>query len=185
MRLKVLGVIGLVFLIINQMMLLKGDAFIQEQAPIDFAHWFLLIGAVLTISFSYIFPKSIFNTVATVLTILGIVAHIGMSTIDFILWSFGDDHLGMNNLVLQLRDKPSIWLPFMTIGPSLLFIGLATHAWKFIRTNPISALLTISGSVMIGLSSFMWNDRNLIILAYLIFSVGLVLLINRKALKLN
>tara|TARA_R110000737_G_scaffold303139_1_gene310303 strand:+ start:159 stop:728 length:570 start_codon:yes stop_codon:yes gene_type:complete len=182
MKLKILGIIGLVFLIINQIMLTKGDEFLQAQ-QIDFAHWFLLFGALFTISFSYIFPKSIFNTIATVLTILGIIAHIGMATIDFVIWSFGDDHAGMTDLILQLRSKPLIWLPFMSIGPSLLFIGLATHAWKFIKTHPLSSILTIGGSIMMGLSAFLWGDNLLVVLAYIIFSAGLVLLIYRKEKK--
>lgn len=180
MKLKILGIIGLILLIINQIMLSKGDGFVQTQEPIDFAHWVLLIGALLTISFSYVFPRSIFNTIATALTLLGIIAHIGMATIDFILWSYGDDYAGMNNLIIQLRNKPSIWIPFMTIGPSLLFIGLATHAWKFIRTHPIGGIVTIGGSVMIGLAAFLWDDRLLVVLSYIIFSTGLVLLVFRK-----
>jgi len=183
MKLKILGVIGLAFLIVNQIMLTKGDEFLQAQ-QIDFAHWFLLFGALLTISFSYIFPKNIFNTVATVLTILGIIAHIGMATIDFVIWSYGDDYVGMTDLIIQLRSKPSIWIPFMTIGPSFLFIGLATHAWKFVRTHPISSILTIGGSLMIGLAAFLWGNKFLVVLAYIIFSMGLVLLIYRKD-KLN
>ena len=182
MKLKIIGTVGLIFLIINQIMLTKGDVFLQTQ-QIDFAHWFLLFGALFTISFSYVFPKSIFNTIASALTILGIVAHIGMATIDFAIWSYGNDYGGMTEFTLQLKNKPSIWLPFMSIGPSLLFIGLATHAWKFIRTHPISSILTIGGSVMMGLSAFLWQDNYLVVLAYIIFSTGLILLINRKEKK--
>lgn len=160
-------------------MITKGDEFVQNQ-QIDFAHWFLLFGALFTISFSYIFPKSIFNTIATVLTTVGIIAHIGMATIDFAIWSFGNDYTGMTEFILQLKSKPSIWLPFMTVGPSFLFIGLSIHAWKYIRTHPIGSILTIGGSIMIGLSAFLFSNKLLIVLAYTIFSIGLVLLIYRK-----
>ena len=179
MKLKLLGIIGLILLILNQMMISKGEEFIQSQ-PIDFAHWILLIGALFTVSFSLIFPKSIFNTIATFLTILGIIAHIGMATIDFVIWSFGNNYEEMNNLIFQLKNKPSVWLPFMTVGPSLLFVGLSIQAWKFIRTNPISSIMTIIGSIMIGLSSFLANDRLFIVLAFIIFTAGLTLLAFRK-----
>ncbi len=179
MKLKLLGLTGLILLTINQAMLLKGGKFLQAQS-FDFAHWFLLFGALFTIVFSFIFPKSIFNSIATFFTILGIVAHIGMATIDFAIWSFGDDYTAMNEFIIQLRNKPSIWLPFMTIGPSFLFIGLATHAWKFIRTHPIGSILTLGGSIMIGLSAFLSGERLLVVVAHLIFTLGLSLLIYRK-----
>lgn len=60
----------------------------------------------------------------------------------------------------------------MTVGPSLPFVGLSIQAWKFIRTNPIRSIMTIIGSIMIGLSSFLANDRIFIVLAFMIFTVG-------------
>ncbi len=104
MKLKIIGTIGLVLLIINQFVITKGDEFVQNQ-QIDFAHLFLLFGVLITISFSYIFPKSIFNTIATVLTIIGIIAHIGMATIDFAIWSYRDDYDAMTAFIIQLRNK--------------------------------------------------------------------------------
>ena len=184
MKLKILGLIGLVLLIINQIMITKGDEFVQSQ-QIDFAHWVLLFGALFTISFTYIFPKNNLNTIATVLTIIGIIAHIGMATIDFAIWSFGDDHTGMTKFIFQLKDKPSIWLPFMTVGPSFLFIGLSIHGWKFIRTHPIGSILTIGGATMIGLSAFMFPNRLFIVLSYTIFAIGLALLAYRKDKKIE
>jgi len=183
MKLKILGTIGLALLIINQFMISKGDEFVQNQ-QIDFAHWFLLFGALFTISFSYVFPKNIIITIATVLTIVGIIAHIGMATIDFAIWSYGNNYDAMTNFIVQLRNKPSIWLPFMTVGPSFLFIGLATHAWKYIRTHPIGSILTIGGSIMIGLSAFLFSNKLLIVLAYTFFSIGLLLLAYRKDKKI-
>lgn len=118
------------------------------------------------------FQKGIFNTIATILIILGIIAHIGMATIDFVIWSYGNNFGEMNNLIFQLKNKPSIWISFMTVGPSLPFVGLSIQAWKFIRTNPIRSIMTIIGSIMIGLSSFLANDRIFIVLAFMIFTVG-------------
>tara|TARA_R110001583_G_scaffold17011_3_gene69311 strand:+ start:2746 stop:2913 length:168 start_codon:yes stop_codon:yes gene_type:complete len=55
MKLKYSAIIGLAFLIINQIMLLGGNEFIQNQQPIDYAHWLLLVGALLCLSLNYIF----------------------------------------------------------------------------------------------------------------------------------
>ncbi|RKN75100.1 hypothetical protein D7Z94_25190 [Ulvibacterium marinum] len=157
-------------------MYLGGDEFIQTQRPIDFAHWLLLIGSISLVSFNYIFPKSILNSIASVLTVMGIIAHVAMSSIDFVFWSFRNDYDGLVKLIRQLENEPSIWLPFMVIGPSLLFIGLAIHAFTFIKKRPISSLLVIVGSIMIGMSSFLWRDRIYIIIAHLVFALGLTLL---------
>ena len=161
-------------------MLSMGTDFIQQQKPVDFAHWFLLIGAVSMISFSLVFPKSNFNSLATVLISLGIVAHIGMCTLDFQFWSFGDNLTGRNDLIDHLSRIPSIWLPFMVIGPALLYIGLSIHAWKFIKTNTISSLLTIIGTIIIGSAHYMSKNRIFVVLGYVILALGLVLLIYRK-----
>ena len=161
-------------------MLSQGTAFIQAQNPVDFAHWFLLIGATLMISFSLVFPKSSFNSLATVLVILGIVAHIGMCALDFQFWSFGEDIVGRDNLINHLRGIPSIWLPFMDIGPALLYIGLSIHAWKFIKTHTIRAIFTIVGTIIIGLGHYISDNRIIVVLGYVLLALGLVLLIYRK-----
>ncbi len=72
----------------------------------------------------------------------------------------------------------------MTDGPSFPFIGLATHAWKFITTHPIGSILTIGGSDMMGLSAFLFSNKLLIVLAYTFFSIGLVLVAYRKNTKI-
>lgn len=177
---KILGTIGLIFLIISQIIMANGFDFLQAQKTIDFAHWFLLIGAVLIISFSFIFPKSIFNTIATFLTIIGIVAHIGMCTIDFILWSFGDDYAQRDQLISHLINKPVIWYPFIVIGPSFLYAGLATQAWQFIRTHTIYAILTLAGSMLIGLGYVVWQNHTISLIGYILMSIGLILLANKK-----
>lgn len=60
MKLKIFATIGLVFLILNQVLLLGGNEFIQNQQPIDYAHWLLLIGALLCLSLNYVFFRHYF-----------------------------------------------------------------------------------------------------------------------------
>jgi len=152
------------------------------QKPIDFAHWFNLIGAIFLLSFNDVFPKTQLNTIASFLTGLGVIAHIGLCTIDFIMWSFGTDDLGRNALSLQINNTPSIVYPFIIIGPSLLFIGLAAHAIRFIKTNPISTLMVLIGGPFVGLSYFIWNNGILMLVSCIVFALGLALLLYRDEL---
>ncbi|MEL6918694.1 MAG: hypothetical protein AAFO99_13290, partial [Bacteroidota bacterium] len=77
MKLKIFSLAGLLFLVANQVMLLGGDEYIQSQEPIDFAHWLLLVGALLCLSINYILSDNAFSTLASILTSLGVVALIG------------------------------------------------------------------------------------------------------------
>ncbi|MEM9719037.1 MAG: hypothetical protein AAGA10_07310 [Bacteroidota bacterium] len=177
---KVLGTIGLLFLVISQVLLAQGFDFLQGQKPIDFAHWFMLSGAVLSLAFSFVFPKGIIHTIATVLTVIGVIAHVGMCTIDFVLWSFGQDMEGRDSLIFHLMDTPSIWLPFMVVGPAFLYVGLSFHAWKFIRSHTVLAIMTLLSSTLIGLGQFLFQNRLWVVVGTILFALGLVLLAFRK-----
>ncbi len=180
MKTKITATLGLTFIIISQVLFYQGFEFLQAQKPIDFAHWLLLIGACMSIAFSFIFPKSIINTVSTALTVLGIVAHIGMCTVDLALWSYGTDEASRNDLVGHLMNTPSIWIPFFTIGPSLLYIGLASQVWQFIRSHTTYALITLVGSALIGFGQFIPNNRIFAVIGMFLFALGLILLVFRK-----
>jgi protein-S-isoprenylcysteine O-methyltransferase Ste14 len=153
---------------------------LNSQKHIDLAHWFNLIGAVLLFSFNFVFPKNKLNTVASVLTSLGVIAHISLCTIDFIMWSYGNDDIGSNKLREQISNTPLILYPFVIIGPSLLFVGLATHALNFIKKNPISSLMVIIGGPFVGLSYFIWSNGILMLISCVVFASGLALLLLRK-----
>lgn len=180
MNAKIISTLGLIFIVIGQTLLYQGFDFLNAQKPIDFAHWFLLIGASMTFAVSFALPKSIINTIATVLTILGIIAHIGMSAIDFTLWSFGTDDNSRNELIGHLMSTPSIWYPFFIVGPSLLYIGLATQAWQFIKSHTAFALITIGGSFMLGFGQFMSSNRIWALIGTIVFALGLTLLLFRE-----
>lgn len=178
---KTLCVIGLIFFVTSYAFFSQGS--LSNQEHIDFAHWFNLIGAVLLLSFNNVFPKNKLNSVASVLTAIGVIAHIGLCTIDFIMWSFGNDDIGRNELSEQISNTPLILYPFVIIGPSLLFVGLAAHALNFIRTNPISSLMVIIGGPFVGLSYFIWNNGILMLISCVVFASGLALLLYRKEVK--
>jgi hypothetical protein len=172
--------IGLFLFVLSYIMFSQGAKLSYFQEPIDFAHWFNLIGAVLLFSFNNVFPKNNLNSVASVVTTLGIIAHIGLCTIDFIMWSFGNDDAAKAQLSEHISNTPSILYPFIIVGPSLLFIGLALHASNFIRTNTISSLMVILGAPAVGFSFFILKNGPLMVLSCLMFSLGLALLLYRR-----
>ena len=57
---KIRFLVGLFFLLVGQILLAKGNDFIYNQEPIDFAHWFLLVGVTLLIPQTVSFPKKIY-----------------------------------------------------------------------------------------------------------------------------
>jgi len=178
MKTKHLCTLGLLFFVTSYLLFSK--VLPDFQNPIDFAHWFNLIGACLLLSFNHVFPKNRLNPVASVITALGVVAHVGLCTIDFIMWSYGDNEAAKAALSEHLSNTPSILFPFVIVGPSLLFVGLAVHAANFIKTYTVSALMVIVGAPLVGVSFFVLKNGILMLLSCLIFSFGLILLLHRK-----
>lgn len=178
MKTKHLCLIGLLLFLLSYFLFSK--ILPNFQKPIDFAHWSNLIGACFLLSFNDVFPKNKLNSVASVVTILGVIAHIGLCTIDFIMGSFGDNDLARSQLSNQISNTPSIFYPFVVVGPSLLFIGLSLHALNFIRTNTISALMVIVVAPAIGFSFFVLKNGVYMLLSCVVFVLGLGLLLYRK-----
>jgi hypothetical protein len=178
MRTKTICIIGLAFFVMSY--ILFSQISLNTQKPIDFAHWFNLIGAVLLISFNFVFPKSTLNSIASIITTIGVIAHISLCTIDFIFWSFGNNEIKSEELRIQLTNTPSILYPFVIIGPSMLFIGLSLHAANFIKVEPIKVIMVIIGSIIIGFSFFALKNGIFMLLGCLLFALGLVLLVYRK-----
>lgn len=175
MKAKNICVIGLVLFVASYVFFSQGS--LSNQKTIDVAHWLNLIGAVFLFSFNTVFfKKNILHSVASVLTGIGVIAHIGLCVIDFIMWSFGTDDIGRNTLSNQISNTPLILYPFIIVGPSMLFTGLAAHALNFIKTNPISALMVLIGGPFVGVSYFIWNNGNLMLASCVVFAAGLALL---------
>ena len=117
MSYRILFIFGLIFFLIGQIILAQGNDFVYSQKPIDFAHWFLLIGAVFLIPQTVFFPKKFFSYIGIPLTLIGIVCIIGMCVLDFIWWSFPSEEMRIE-FTNHISQIPSIWKPFITIGPS-------------------------------------------------------------------
>jgi hypothetical protein len=181
MTTKQLCLLGLLFFLISYLFFSK--VLPDFQIPIDFAHWFNLIGACFLLSFNDVFPKNKLNFVASIVTALGVIAHIGLCTIDFIMWSFDNNEAAKEVLSSQISNTPSILYPFVIVGPSLLFIGLAIHALNFFKTNTISATMVIGGAVSTGFSFFILKNGIYMLLSCVIFVVGLGFLLYRKEIE--
>lgn len=178
MKTKHFCTIGLVFFLVSYFFFSGILPSLSES--IDFAHWFNLIGACFLLSFNDAFPKTKTNKVASVLTTLGVIAHIGLCTIDFIMSSYGDNEIEKAELSQHISNSPLIFYPFVAVGPSLLFLGLALHAFTFIKTETINSLMVIVGSVAVGFSFFVLKNGIWMVLSCLIFVLGLGLLLYKK-----
>lgn len=178
MKTKHICLIGLLFFLISYLLFSK--ILPHFQKPIDFAHWFNLIGAFLLLSFNDVFSKNRLNAVASFITALGVIAHIGLCTIDFIMGSFGNDDLAQSQLSTHISNTPEVFYSFVVIGPSLLFVGLSIHAMHFIRTNTISVLMVVLASPTIGFSFFVLKNGVCMLLSCLVFVLGLGFLLFRK-----
>lgn len=167
--------IGLLFFLISYLFFSKFLPSLSDS--IDFAHWFNLIGACFLLSFNDAFPKTKINKVASVLTTLGVIAHIGLCTIDFIMSSYGDNEIAKEQLSQHIGNSPLIFYPFVAVGPSLLFLGLALHAFTFIKTETVKSLMVIIGSIAVGFSFFALKNGVLMLLSCTVFVLGLGLLL--------
>lgn len=99
------------------------------------------------------------------------------------MWSFGNNEAAKEALSNQISNTPSILYPFVIIGPSLLFIGLAIHALNFFKTNTISSLMVIVASLAIGFSFFILKNGIYMLLSCVVFVMGLGLLLYRKEIE--
>jgi len=170
--------LGLLFFVTSYLLFSK--VLPDFQTTIDFAHWFNLIGVCFLLSFNDVFPKNRFNSFASFVTTLGVIAHIGLCTIDFIMSGYGTNDLAREELSQHISNVPLILYPFVIVGPSLLFIGLSLHALNFIKTNTIIFLMVFLSSLAIGFSFFILKDGVYMLLSCVVFVLGLSLLLFRK-----
>ncbi|KFF04840.1 hypothetical protein [Flavobacterium reichenbachii] len=175
MKTKHLCLFGLLFFLISYVFF--SNILLDFKQSIDFAHWFNLIGACLLSSFNDVFPKNKLSFLASIATTLGVIAHVGLCTIDFIMWSYQNNEIAKQALSVQISNTPSIFYPFIVIGPSLLFIGLSLHALNFIKSHLVLALMVAISSIAIGFSFFVLKDGIYMLLSCVVFVSGLGFLI--------
>lgn len=150
MKYKILFLIGLLFFLIGQILLAQGNDFVYSQKPIDFAHWFLLVGAVLLLPQVISFPDKIFSYIGIPLAYIGIVCIVGMCVIDFIWWSFPDE-AARNEFSNHISNVPAIWKPFITIGPSskIFNLGLLLLSLNYFKQEKVGVALIFIATLIL------------------------------------
>ena len=113
---------------------------LHSQEPIDFAHWFMLIGVLLLIPQIGNFPKTKFNLIGTPLLVLGIGLMIGMCVLDFVFWSIKSPEL-KSKVATHLINTPAIWEPFMNFNGWLFNLGLLISSYSYFKNSRTGTLL--------------------------------------------
>ena len=162
---------GMVVLTAGQSLLARGHNFVMAQRPLDWAHWFLLLGAVtLTWRLTEI-PVGWVGRLGRLATTAGGAAFVGMSVIDFTLWALPSE-AARQALVNEVLQTPAISLPFLSVGPSLLFLGLGTMALEWIAAMRLRVGLILAGIVLVGIGQF-GNARWLVVGGHVVIVAGL------------
>ena len=139
---------------------------LHNQEPIDFSHWFMIIGVLLLIPQIGNFPKSKFNFIGSPSLIFGIGLIIGMCVIDFVFWSLKDPEL-KSQVTKHLINTPEIWTPFMSVSGKIFTFGLLTSSFNYFKKSKLGVLLVFLGTLTVYLP---WGWDN--IPGYLLITVG-------------
>ena len=162
---------SLLLMALGQMMLGFGREFIDSQRPIDWAHWLSLIGAVgvaMSVAQTKFGP---IGKIARVLIIVGAIAFIGMCAIDFLLWTLPAEPT-IDDALDEALNSPGIAIPFLWVGPSLLFIGLALKALEWWRLSRWGVTVLISGTLLSGYGQSIGN-RWVVVTSFIMMLIGL------------
>jgi hypothetical protein len=139
---------------------------LHAQEPIDFAHWFMLIGVLMLIPQVGNFPKTIWNLFGTPILILGVGLIIGMCVIDFVFWSIKSPEL-KKEIATHLINTPAIWLPFMTVNGWIFNLGLAICSFGYFQTSRTGTFVVLIGTLIIYLGGGWVN-----VLGYIVLTTG-------------
>ena len=142
MNYKHLFLIGLLIFLIGQFLLVPGNEFVYKLKPIDYAHWSIFVGTLCLIPQIVNFPKSVFSYIGIPLALIGSVCIFGMCVIDFIWWSYPNNEM-RTEFTNHISKVPSIWKPFMTIGPSskVFNLGLLILSLNYLKKAKLGILL--------------------------------------------
>ncbi|MFC5046177.1 hypothetical protein ACFSTE_04585 [Aquimarina hainanensis] len=178
MAYKIFFILGLVLFLVGQIILAQGNDFVYNQEPIDFAHWFLLIGAVFLIPQVVSFPKKKVSYIGIPLTLIGITCIIGMCVLDFIWWSFPNDE-ARAEFTNHITNVPSIWKPFITIGPSskVFNLGLLILSLLYLKKEKIAVLIIVIATLIL------WHIIPLpfrLVSGYLLTLIGFSMILLKK-----
>ena len=152
---------------------------LHSQEPIDFAHWFILVGALLLIPQIGNFPKTKLNLIGTPVLVIGIGLIIGMCVLDFIFWSIKSPEF-KSEVATHLINTPAIWKPFMNFNGWLFNLGLLISSFSYFKNSSAGTILVLTGTLIIYSGSGWFN-----VLGYVILTVGFYINFYRQPLSQN
>jgi hypothetical protein len=162
---------GLAALTVGQSLIACGPDFVMAQRPLDWAHWFLLVGAVIIMWRLTEIPIGSVGRLGRLAIVVGGIAFIGMSVIDFIFWSLPSE-AARHAFSSQVLQAPAISLPFISVGPSLLFLGMGAMALEWTYAMHWRAVLVLIGILLVGFGQF-GNERWIVVGGHLVILAGL------------
>jgi hypothetical protein len=162
---------GMILLTAGQTLLAQGHVFVMALRPLDWSHWLLLLGAVtLTWRLTEI-PVRWLGRLGRLATAAGGAAFIGMSVIDFSLWALPTE-AAREAFASRVLQAPAISLPFLSVGPSLLFLGLGAMVLEWVAAMRWRVGLVLGGIVLVGVGQF-GHARWLVVAGHLVILAGL------------
>ena len=138
----------------------------RNQEPIDFTHWFMLIGVLLLIPQIGNFPKSKLNLIGIPLLVIGIGLMIGMCVLDFIFWSIKSPKFD-SEIATHLTNTSAIWDPFMNFNGWFFNLGLLTSSFSYFKNSKIGTLLVLIGTLVIIIGGGWIN-----VIGYTLLTIG-------------
>jgi hypothetical protein len=102
-----------------------------------------------------------------------------MCVLDFIWWSFPNEEM-RNIFTNHIATVPSIWKPFVTIGPSskIFNLGLLVLSLNYIKNNKLGIILVFTANLIL------WNIIPLpyrLVIGYIITLIGFgIILLNEN-----
>jgi hypothetical protein len=102
-----------------------------------------------------------------------------MCVLDFIWWSFPNEEM-RNIFTNHIATVPSIWKPFVTIGPSskIFNLGLLVLSLNYIKNNKLGIILVFTANLIL------WNIIPLpyrLVVGYIITLIGFgIILLNEN-----
>ncbi len=177
MRSKGIVVIGLVLIVISQLLMSFGYDFLMSQKPIDYAHWSLLMGALLMFGLWFSLPQNFSKNIGLILMTIGIGGIVGMSTLDFILWAAHDSPDVKRELFEIISRTPSLEYPFLIIGPTLFYTGICIATYGLFVKMKWQVIVVNIGALMIGLGHMIFNNQVIPLIGSIMLLVGLISII--------
>ena len=166
-------IIGLALIFISQLLMSFGYEFLMGQSPIDFAHWALLLGALLLFSLWFCLPEHITKGIGLTIMTLGIGGIVGMCTLDFVLWAAHSTPDTKDQLLGIIFNTASIKYPFMMVGPGLFYSGICIATYGIFKNYKWQVIVVNIGALMIGLGHMIFHNHYIPVAGSLLLLIGM------------